>query len=100
MFISINLDIQSLKEHFNKEVADVKSLINNKYMDIGQVKKDNESRSFAQITAGEVVIIKPKNNELENNKKTLEAVQKHVSPLALEVGIKDIWSTKEGGVAM
>lgn len=100
MFVSINQEIQLLKENFNKEVAEIKSIITNKYMDMCHDKKDKETRSFAQVAAGEVVVIKPKSIDQGNSKKTLETVQKHVSPLALEVGIKEIWNTREGGVAI
>lgn len=100
VFMSINQEINSLKENFNKEVAEIKRIITNKCADIDHNKKDNDVRSFAQTVAGEVVVIKPKNNELSSSKRTLEAVQKHVNPLALEVGIKEIWNTREGGVAI
>lgn len=46
------------------------------------------------------MVIKPKNNEQGNSKKTLEAVQKYVNPSVLEVGIREIRNTREGGVVI
>lgn len=58
-----------------------------------------EMKSYAKAAAGETVIIKPKNASQES-KKTLEVVQRYVDPAALEVGINEIRTVKDGGVVI
>lgn len=92
---NVQTELQCLKQKFEEEFRKLKEMIKNMEHVCTNTK---DGKSYAQVTNNEVVVIKPKNNEDGNSKKTLEAIQKYVNPSALEIGIKGIRNAKEGGI--
>lgn len=99
-FISkVTNELENLKVQFQSELNDLKSTIKGR----ADGKKENslsvsKPKSFAEVAAEEVVIIKPRNNQ--ECKKTIEAIQKNLKPASLEVGITELKNIKEGGVVI
>lgn len=93
-----NSDVAVIHNQLLSDMADMKKMLNN-IQGLG-LKSENTTGnlSYAKV-ASEVVIIKPKNANQES-KKTLETVQKYVNPAALEVGIKEVRTVKDGGVVI
>lgn len=90
---NIKKEIACMQSQITTELTEFRNLLKkaNNSVDNAPV----EAKSYAKV-AGEVVVIKPK--EAQESKKTREAIQKHVKPAALEVGITEIKNIKEGGV--
>ena len=81
-----------MKRIVTKDIKNVREVSNS----IEEKKKENSSRkSYAEAT-GEIVIIKPKMKQ--DSEKTKETVQKSLNPSELEIGIKQVKATKEGGI--
>lgn len=91
-------DISNLQKQVSSELIELKSMINKIHSHPKDEVSLTEKKSYAKA-ASEVVIIKPKNTG-QDSKKTLETVQKYVSPTTLEVGITEIKAVKEGGVVI
>lgn len=92
-------DIVDLQKQVSSEMTELRNIIHkirDTVKEEGNLK--SEKKSYAKVTS-EVVIIKPKNTG-QDSKKTLEVVQKHVSPSVLEVGISEVRPVKEGGVVI
>lgn len=87
-------EYEELKQEVTSEIAELKDML--KHMqNKGNDCDSRNNKSYAKA-ASEVVLIKPKN--VQESKKTIEAVQKHVKPSDLEVGIAGIRSVKDGGI--
>lgn len=87
-------EICLLKNDLTAEITELKNKINS---NSAKVENIEGKKSYAKaVTSGEVVVIKPK--EKQESKKTMEAIQKHVNPVSLEVGITEVKNIKEGGV--
>lgn len=97
IILNINKQLENLKNHVNIELNNFKDILN-KHSGLKTDNKSNENKSYANVTANEVVIIKPKNKQ--ESKKTKEVIQKNLKPAALEVGITQLKDIKEGGVVI
>lgn len=91
-------EISDLQKQVSSEISELKNMINK--IQSHEMKNNHicEGKTYAKV-ASEVVVIKPKNTGQES-KKTLEMVQKHLNPTALEVGITEVRTVKEGGVVI
>lgn len=93
---TLRSEISDLKNKLYSEIRELRDAINKPQPSVSEVDFTTDKKSYAKA-AKEVVIIKPKSSK-QDGKKTLEMVQSHVSPTALEVGISDVKTLKDGGV--
>lgn len=93
--LNINTDIENFKRQVTNELIEIRHMLNSptKY---GKDNNKAENKTYANVAASEVVIIKPKNKQ--ESQKTREEIQKNLKPSTLEVGINQIRNIKEGGV--
>ena len=98
LIIQFNTEINKIRTEVTAELTEFRNIINNRFNCSTENIIENNKKSYANVTAGEAVIIKPKNKQ--ECKKTKEAIQKNLKPTTLEVGITQLKDIKEGGVVI
>lgn len=99
--INIHNELEQIKAHVTTELNSFRNILNNNRSNLEE-EQFGQSKTYANVTrnktSSEVVIIKPKTKQ--ESKKTKEAIQRNLRPAALEVGITELKSIKEGGVVI